>query len=79
MSSKIAESNTNPKNGAQSVKALPFATMLRPTAQEEILIDDHERIFGKKAEDVIYTNVVCDRCHSRIDEFHKCACGAGGD
>jgi hypothetical protein len=42
-------------------------------------MDDHVRIFGKRAEDVVYTDKVCDRCLSRIDEFGHCACGAGGN
>lgn len=41
-------------------------------------IDDHLKIFGKKAIEVDY-NIFgyCDLCHTRIDEFGFCACSGG--
>lgn len=41
-------------------------------------IDDHLKIFGKKAIDVDY-NIFgyCDFCRTRIDEFGFCACSGG--
>jgi hypothetical protein len=41
-------------------------------------IDDHLKIFGKKAIDVDY-NIFgyCDLCQTRIDEFGFCACSGG--
>ncbi len=44
---------------------------------EIILIDDHYRLYGKRAEDVRYGEE-CIFCSSRIDEYGFCACGAGG-
>jgi len=41
--------------------------------------DIHARIWGKKAEDVFYSEQVCPFCNSRIDEFGYCACGSGAD
>ena len=55
------------------------AAALRDAQRQDLLMDDHVRIFGKRAEDVVYTDKVCDRCLSRIDEFGHCACGAGGN
>ncbi len=42
-----------------------------------LVIDDHYRIYGKKAIDVKYGEE-CIFCGSRIDEYGFCACGAGG-
>lgn len=41
-------------------------------------IDDHLKIFGKKAIDVDY-NIFgyCELCQTRIDEFGFCACSGG--
>ena len=41
-------------------------------------IDDHMRIFGKRAIEVDYNLFgYCDFCNTRIDEFGLCACSGG--
>ena len=41
-------------------------------------IDDHMRIFGKRAIEVDYNLFgYCDFCNTRIDEFGYCACIGG--
>ncbi len=37
----------------------------------------HKKIFGKEPEEVVYLDVRCPDCGSRIDEFGFCGCGAG--
>jgi len=41
--------------------------------------DIHTSIWGKSAEEVVYTDEICSICGSRVDEFGFCACGAGGN
>ncbi|MDJ0270110.1 MAG: hypothetical protein NXY59_06150 [Aigarchaeota archaeon] len=41
--------------------------------------NSHIRNFGKKAEDVVYSDDICAVCNSRIDEFGYCACGGQAD
>jgi len=47
----------------------------------EDVIDYHVRLFGKRAEQIIYyEDQVCPICKIRIDERGWCACGTiGGD
>jgi hypothetical protein len=43
------------------------------------LIDEHMRVFGIKAEEVVYSNL-CPLCNTRIDSKGWCACDTiGGD
>jgi len=46
------------------------------TADED---DIHVNIWGKRAEEVVYTDEICPICGSRVDEFGFCACEAGGN
>ena len=41
-------------------------------------IDDHFKIFGKDASEVIYGEK-CPVCDVRIDEYGFCSCGSNGD
>jgi hypothetical protein len=41
-------------------------------------IDDHMRRFGKRARQLKYSDVVCQFCHTRIDEIGWCACDTIG-
>ncbi len=41
-------------------------------------IDDHMRMFGKRASELKYSNVVCQFCHTRIDEIGWCGCDTIG-
>jgi hypothetical protein len=40
--------------------------------------DDHLRIFGKKASDLKYSDIVCQFCRTRIDEIGWCGCDTIG-
>ncbi|GBC69951.1 hypothetical protein HRbin01_01658 [archaeon HR01] len=44
-----------------------------------VVADLHRERYGKKAEDVIYTEEVCPLCNTRVDEFGYCACGGQAD
>ena len=56
-------------------------TVLMVALEEKDMVDYHVRLFGKRAEQVIYyEDQVCPICNSRIDEGGWCACGTiGGD
>ena len=48
--------------------------------EEEVVVDYHVKLFGKRAEQVVYYDEVCPNCNTRIDERGWCGCGTiGGD
>ena len=43
-------------------------------------IDEHVKLYGKRAEDLRYGEETCPRCKTRIDEIGWCGCDTiGGD
>ncbi|MEM3096308.1 MAG: hypothetical protein QXV62_04845 [Nitrososphaerota archaeon] len=48
-------------------------------SDSEIVLDLHKERFGKRAEDVKYSEEICQFCKSRVDEFGFCACGGQAD
>jgi hypothetical protein len=47
-------------------------------SSEEMAADYHRRLYGKPADELVYTDEVCQFCNSRIDERGWCACGTMG-
>ena len=49
--------------------------------EEQDVVDYHVKLFGKRAEQVIYfENQLCPICNNSIDERGWCGCGnIGGD
>ena len=52
-------------------------TAILKVVRQEPMSDNHVELFGKKSEDVVYSNELCPFCNTRIDEFGLCGCIAG--
>jgi hypothetical protein len=45
---------------------------------EVVDVDDHVKLYGKKADELKYSDEFCPLCNTRIDERGWCGCGTIG-